>query len=306
MSAPEAQPLLLHSLASFGPLVFRCLEAAGARRIVEIGSETGELTLALADWASERGGKVICVDPDPAPSVVARAQRDPVLEVVAGASPAALDGLQPGDAHLVDGDHNHWTVLRELRHAYGGGDPQSGAGPLCLVHDVGWPCARRDMYYAPDRLPAEGRHPHSYEGGVVPHRSELVPRGFRGGGDFAWAEHEGGERNGVRTAVEDALAELGGLRLAVVPSVFGLGVVWPERAPWGPAIAEIVDPLAENPLLETLEHNRLALYLRVLDLQDASSADRLRADRVVAGLQEDLGRLDAENASLRLGAGVST
>jgi len=127
MSAPEP-PVLLHSLLSFRELIFGCLEVVEARRIVEIGSESGGFTLELADWAAARGGAVVSVDPEPAGRVRARAEEDRALQVVAGASPGALEGVEPGDVHVIDGDHNHWTVLRELRHAYGdGGD---GPGPL--------------------------------------------------------------------------------------------------------------------------------------------------------------------------------
>ena len=62
------------------------------------------------------------------------------------------------------------------------------------------------MYYAPDRLPPDAVHPHSFEGGALPGRSELGRGGFQGAGGFAWACHEGGERNGVLTAVEDFVA----------------------------------------------------------------------------------------------------
>jgi len=295
---PSTPPLLLHSLLTFRDLLFGCLEAADARRIVEIGSESGEFTVELADWVAGRDGRVISVDPSPAGRVLARAREDERLEIVAGASPEALEGIERGDAYVIDGDHNHWTVLRELRHAYAG--TESGAGPLCILHDVGWPSGRRDMYYAPERLPAEALHPHSYRAGAIPGRSELVDGAFHGGGQFAWADHEGGERNGVLTAVEDAMAEIGGLRLAVIPCVFGVGILWPEAAPWAAGVEAEVAPLDGHPLLAALEANRLALYLRVLELQDDRSRDRLRGDRVIADLQEDVGRLDAENARLRL------
>ncbi|MBL7373602.1 class I SAM-dependent methyltransferase, partial [Escherichia coli] len=73
---------------------------------------------------------------------------------------------------------------------------------LALMHDVSWPCARRDCYYAPDRIPEEHRHPHSFDGGVSLGQPDCLPnRGFRGAGSFAWALHEGGPRNGVLTAV---------------------------------------------------------------------------------------------------------
>ena len=71
---------------------------------------------------------------------------------------------------------------------------------LVFLHDVHWPCARRDFYYAPERIPTEFRQPYDYEGGAVPGHSALVRGGgFRGAGQFAWAVREGGPQNGVLT-----------------------------------------------------------------------------------------------------------
>lgn len=298
MSAEERAPLLLHSLATFEAEILRCLDIAEPRRIIEIGSETGASTLVLAEWAERHDASVVCVDPDPAAVVVEHAGAHPTLEVVAGASPGALDGLDPADAYVIDGDHNHWTVSRELAHAYGSEDRR----PLCILHDVSWPSARRDQYYAPERIPPEGRRPHSFEGGVVPGNPELVRGGFRGAGAFAWAEQEGGPANGVLTAVEDLLARREDLRLVRVPAVFGVGYLWSREAPYAEALEAEVGGLHEDPLLARLEGNRLGLYLEVLELHDRMRREALRADRVITDLQAQVGRLDAECSRLRLEA----
>ena len=59
------------------------------------------------------------------------------------------------------------------------------------------------------------------------------------------------------TAVEDFVAARDGLRLAVVPAFFGLGVVWRADAPWAGALAELLDPWDRNPLIARLEANRV-------------------------------------------------
>jgi hypothetical protein len=71
------------------------------------------------------------------------------------------------------------------------------------------------------------------------------------------AAHEGGPKNGVLTAAEDFVAAREGLRLAVVPAFFGLGVVWRTDAPYAGAVAQVVDAWDSNPLLERLEANRV-------------------------------------------------
>ncbi|HEV2068222.1 MAG TPA: hypothetical protein VGR26_00340, partial [Acidimicrobiales bacterium] len=207
-------------------------------------------------------------------------------------SPAALEKLEPADVYLVDGDHNYVTVRAELQAIFGG----EGDRPcLAILHDVGWPSGRRDMYYDPESLPPEAVHPHSYEKGVVPESDEVVEGGFRGAGHFAWARHEGGPANGVRTAVEDFLAaHEEELVLRTVPCVFGLGVVYPASAPWAASLGDVLAPYADNPLLARMEENRLSLFLAVLELQDhlAGTAQLLE--------QAQLERrdVDAENRAL--------
>lgn len=295
MSAAETP--LLHSLTTFSRLIVGSLDIVNPRRIVEIGSESGGFTLDLEAWASRSDAHVMSIDPDPAPSTVELGERSPHLELVSAASPQALAGLEPAQVYVIDGDHNYATVSAELHHALGGGNQA-----LAVMHDVGWPCARRDQYYAPERLEPAQRHDYSYRGGVKPDRGEVGPGGIRGAGDFAYAQWEGGERNGVLTAAEDFMAAHEGLRLIRIPCVFGLGFLFPAAAPWAEPLTAFLEPFDEHPLLSALEENRIALYLRVLDLQDALEAERRRADRVITGLQDEIGTLEAAEIGRSLGA----
>src|SRR5215212_8786214 len=132
------EPLLLHSLSEHGELIFGALDAARPRRIVEIGSETGGFSKQLLDWAGDHGATLVTVEPQPSAEIRELAAATPHFELVAGRSPRALEEVEPAGAYVIDGDHNHWTVLRELRAAFAG-----GTAPLVIVHDVGWPWARR-------------------------------------------------------------------------------------------------------------------------------------------------------------------
>ncbi|MGF7233932.1 MAG: hypothetical protein ACQSGP_03080 [Frankia sp.] len=119
----------------------------------------------------------------------------------------------------------------------------------------------------------------------------VVDGGFRGAGAFAWATSEGGPRNGVRTAIEDFLADRPELSLHVVPAIFGLGVIIDGRAPWAATVRELIAPWVGNAVLGRLERNRIALYLRVLELQDEiTSLSRRR--------QRDWSKVDAERSAL--------
>jgi hypothetical protein len=104
----------------------------------------------------------------------------------------------------------------------------------------------------------------------------------------------------VRTAVEDVLRRRGGLTLAVVPLIYGVGLLWPTDAPFAEALAALVAPFDRSPLLERVERNRVNLYLRVLELQDALGHADGRSRRVLAGYDQRIAELEAENAALRV------
>ena len=73
------------------------------------------------------------------------------------------------------------------------------------MHDVGWPYGRRDLYYAPERIPAEHRQPYA-QAGMRPRTRKLVAHGGLNPTMYN-AEIEGGPRNGVMTALDDFVAE---------------------------------------------------------------------------------------------------
>jgi hypothetical protein len=172
--------------------------------------------------------------------------------------------------YLIDGDHNYFTVVQEL--LWIERIQQKANKPFfCILHDVGWPWAYRDLYYNPESIPEEWRQPYTWERGLTLDNPETVEGGFRGCGAWACACHEGGERNGVLKAVEDFISLRGSaLEFAMVPGVFGLGVLYSTESLWSGAMKQYLAPLDRNPLLIKLERNRLENYLCVIELQDQS------------------------------------
>jgi hypothetical protein len=260
------------SLANVAEVMVPCIELTGARSVAEIGAYRGDLTRLLVDWAARTGGRVLAIDPSPQPGLVELdAQRDELV-LVRDTSVNALPAIDLPDVVVIDGDHNYWTVSEELRLI---AKRASGARtPLLMFHDVSWPHAYRDDYFDIGLIPEEYRQPVA-----GPDRSRgLYPGdpGLRPGG-LSYprsAVSEGGERNGVRTAVEDFVSSHQGLRFARVPAFFGFGVVWHEDAPWADRVAEHMEPWDENPVLERLEANRVRL---LADVQaHASELRRLR------------------------------
>ena len=275
--------LLLHSLTNFEEIIVACLDAARPRRIAEIGSESGAFTGELVTWASANDAEVICVEPEPSEAVRDLATRTDRLRLLQGLSPGVLSELDPCDLYLIDGDHNYWTVSQELGALYA-----DDRAPVSVLHDVGWPCARRDLYYNVDALPPDAVHPHSHHDGAIPGQDDLVPdRGFSGAGNFAFARHEGGPRNGVLTAVEDFLATRPDLNYVHVPAVFGLGFVYSSKAGYAAAIGTLLAPYDRMPLLERLERNRVEMYSQVIHHhKDSTWGLRERLNRALRELED--------------------
>ena len=241
------------SLTNFAEVLFPCLDAIGAQSVVEIGAMKGRTTRELLEWAEKNGSSVTAVDPAPHEELLALKAERPELELVRELSLDALRHMPLPDAVLLDGDHNYYTLSRELALI---SERASGVRmPLIFLHDVAWPLARRDQYAAPERIPAEHRHPYAHGVALAPGEPGVVRAGLR----YEWvASMEGGARNGVLTAIEDFMAEHQRMRLALIPAFFGLGILWHEEASWATSIAEIVDPLDRDPIVQRLEENRVA------------------------------------------------
>lgn len=264
-------PLIL-SMAEFGDLILSALSIAGARSIVEIGAEFGGMSSLLGRFVDRVEGQLVSIDPCPKAEFVDWVAAQARVRHDARASLDALPEIGATDAWLIDGDHNWYTVYHELA-AIHENNRAHGRPLLVFLHDIGWPCARRDQYYDPSRIPEDSRHAFSYEAGALPGLPVLVPNaGFRGMEAFATALEEGGPRNGVLTAVEDfmrdMLAEGREVAFAEIPAMFGLGVLFAMDAPWSEQLADVLLPFHQNALLARLEENRLLNYLKVIEFQD--------------------------------------
>jgi hypothetical protein len=240
-----------YSLANLRELLIGCLDVARARSVIEIGSDRGLLTAELLEWA--RGGReIIAVDPAPHSELEALAQEHPELRLVRETSHDVLPEIDLADAIVLDGDHNYFTLSEELR-LIGARAPGADL-PLLLFHDVGWPHGRRDSYYVPERIPEDQRQPVVKDALVVPGEPGIVEEGL----PLDWAAaHEGGERNGVLTAIEDFVGSRDDLRLVTVPAFFGLGVVWSRGREWDARMEQSLSVWDRNPVIARLEENRV-------------------------------------------------
>jgi hypothetical protein len=294
------------SLANLGEVLVPCIELTGASSVAEIGAYDGDLTGLLVDWAALGRARVVAIDPSPQPGLVKLDEEREELELVRDTSLNALPEMDLTDVVVIDGDHNYWTVSEELRLiAERAPGPEL---PLVLLHDVCWPHAFRDDYFAADLIPEEYRHPvvgPDESVGLYPGDPGLRPGGLPYPRSAA---REGGPRNGVRRAVEDFVAAQDGVSFARVPAFFGLGVVWHQGAPWAERLAELLEPWADNPMLERLEAHRVRLladiHVQATDLWRERER-RARRDAVLRRMLDSSAFTLAEGLSrLRLRAGV--
>lgn len=241
------------TLLPFEELIVPLLDAVGPEAVLEVGADRGDFTEVLLEWAEGRGAGVTAIDPDPPAELVELARRRPELSLVRRPSLEALPELEPAGAVILDGDHNYHTLSGELELITERAG-EDAAMPLLLVHDIGWPHARRDTYYAPERIPESARQPLAEDAMVAPGQSGTAAAGIH----FPHAAAtEGGARNGILTALEDFTAGRDGLAMATVPAFFGLGVVWPAAAPWSGEVERIVAPWRDSHMLERLEALRI-------------------------------------------------
>jgi hypothetical protein len=294
------------SMAHHAEVMIPCLEAVGARSVVEVGAYAGDLTRVLVEWAAHAGARVAAIDPSPQEGLVALAAENAELVLIRETSLDGLPKIELPDVLIIDGDHNYYTVAEELRLI---ARRASGANlPLLLFHDVCWPHGRRDDYFDPDQIPAEYRQPIAGErAGIFPGNSGVCPDGLPYPRSAA---REGGARNGVLAAVEDFVAECDALRLVVVPAFFGFGAVWHRDAPWADHVARVLDPWDRNSLLARLEENRIhhiaqehALRVELWDARERQA----RLEALLGRMLDSSAVAVAEQLSwLRVKAGVAT
>jgi cephalosporin hydroxylase len=237
------------------------LLASGAKRVIEVGALRGDTTVHLLELLGPES-ELHVVDPLPQFDPSEHARRFPGRYIFhRDISHNVLPDLPPADAALIDGDHNWFTVYHELRMLRETARAAGTAMPLTIMHDVCWPYGRRDLYYAPERIPEEARQPYDRRG-LKPGRSELLDEGGLNP-ELANAVQEGGPRNGVMTALDDFEAEHDRpVRRVVLPIYYGLALVADQdlldaRPELGAFLDDLESAEGRYRLLELVESVRL-------------------------------------------------
>ncbi len=276
----------LVSMANFLPLIGELIEVMAPEIVAEIGAYRGITTRALLNIANEVGFDVHVVDPAlPEESDDARLTRFKQLSI-------DYLGVDHGaSVFFIDGDHNYFTVERELSLIH---QQRAGRPVLTLLHDVSWPCARRDMYYLPDTIPKSARKP-TVDYSVLSVASSTLLEGDAGVPmTIPVAIEEAGDANGVLTAVEGFLSTHDGYEYIQLPAIFGLGVLWSTADlsdSQRKAFAKIKERIQwVSPFAATMELNRLILLARV----NEAGAEWHKCQRAIAELTANVDRLSSE------------
>lgn len=227
--------------------------------ILEIGSFKGDNTLKLLEYCRSHHATLISIDPDPQFDYESvEIEFDGVFKMICDLSLNALPEIGHADLVLIDGDHNWYTVYNELQLI----DKNcSGKFPVVILHDVGWPYGRRDLYYNPENIPTGVRLPYA-KNGIILDSKQLSEDGLNG--HLNNAIYENNYHNGVLTAVEDFLEHTGkDLSFVKAEGLNGLGVIFPSDSDIGDFIDS--EGLLES-VMELTEHDRIRKEIRLHSL----------------------------------------
>lgn len=209
------------------------------KEIIEIGAGMGMNTQKILEYCKAMDARLTVIDPAPQFDETRwKEEFENQFVILKQLSLYALPSIDKCDIVLIDGDHNWYTVYHELKWVDKIASEQ-GKYPVVLLHDTEWPYGRRDMYYFPDTIPEEYRHPYDQKG-MLPGVSGLVENG--GVNEMLYnATHEFGERNGVLTAIEDYLRETNwSLSFYRLYHDNGLGIIIPNQPELNRAIQYIL------------------------------------------------------------------
>jgi len=206
-------------------LIRPTLSMIHVKDILEIGTESGKNTNNLLGYCRENNATLYSVDPVPGFDVESfKREGGGHFQFFQSLSLNAIPLVDRFDLVLIDGDHNWYTVYHELKLIEKKCKTKQINFPLIFLHDIGWPYARRDLYYNPDNIPGAFRKPYRKKG-IAPHSPDLLEKGGLNP-DMFNALYENDFQNGVLTAVEDFLDETQyQLELIKLPGLYGFGVI---------------------------------------------------------------------------------
>ena len=261
--------------------------------IVEIGSEIGTNTKNILKYCKENNSKLTSIDPNPIFNVEELKENyGEKFNFYKDLSLRALPFLDKFDMILIDGDHNWYTVFNELKtieNIYKKHDYY----PIIILHDTGWPYGRRDLYYNPDTIPKEYLLPYD-ELGMIPNEKGLSKdKGLNNHG-LNNALYEGGEKNGVLTAIEDYIGDSSlDLSFYSIPAYHGLGILFLKND----KIQKIVEDTIDYPsIIEDLEKYYLKIITSDMEEKKQELTHKINEqNKLINTISEEKAQLQKQN-----------
>lgn len=273
------------------------LEAIKPEVILEIGCDQGKHTRKLLDFCRWQGAILHAVDPAPQFDVAGfRRIYAEAFIFHRSLSLEVIDTIGPVDAVLIDGDHNWYTVINELRMISDVCNRCKAPFPIMFIHDVAWPYSRRDLYYDPDTIPEAFRHPYAKKG-MLPGRAKLLEGGGLNGHLYN-AVWERTPRNGVLTAVEDFLDQDDHpFEFILLPGLNGLGILAPcELKAANPSLSSALQELVcgepIRALIQEMEKARIHEQIEKINRQHRIGALSAAHRRQTANLEQAVAALE--------------
>lgn len=232
------------------------IEKLKVNYIVEIGSGTGVNTRNILEYCKDFNAHLTTIDYNPNFDVNEfKSEYGNEFEIYMELSFNRLPLLKNYEAILIDGDHNWYTVYKELKIIEK--SFKNKKFPIIFLHDVGWPYARRDLYYNPENIPKTYRQPYK-KLGLDPETLHLKGKG--GLNPFLNNSiNSNNPRNGVLTAVEDFIDE-SNLEFSFyrIEAFNGLGILYPKNYKIDNIVKKVIK---DSDLMNILEKERLKLII---------------------------------------------
>lgn len=230
------------------------MDIIDARSVLEIGLQNGHITKRIIEYMSTVKGKAQSIVPFPDFDYKSlENENDSMFKMHVGLSLEVLPTLPAFDVYLIDGDHNWYTVYNELRCI---ASTCRSKDILILVHDIGWPYARRDLYYTPENIPVKYRNDYEKRG-IKYGYNELQDDGING--NLCNAVAYDTPRNGVLTAIEDFVKENSEYEYLKIECCNGLGII--KRKQSYKKVSDYVNNSNTlKLLLEQTEENRIDFF----------------------------------------------
>ncbi len=262
--------------------------------IVEVGAEFGKSTQKLLDYCQLNGSKLYSIDPAPQFDVQNWLDKyDGIFTFYNSLSLSALPLIEQFDLVFIDGDHNWYTVFNELKQIERNCLQKEQDYPVTFFHDIGWPYARRDLYYNPDNIPEMYRKPYLKKG-MIPGQTDLSNDGGLNC-DLYNAVYENDPQNGVLTAIEDFVEQTSyQLELLTIPGLYGLGILISRSLlENNSALADLIKSLRVSQpihrLIEQVENDRILKQISINRRDDELIRVKQKVENLIKDHAKQLG-----------------